>query len=291
MTLKLTLSFVLIAAVAGPLTGCRKHEQAKTQTSSSAAAAKSPAPAASAAQKALTLDEFLAKLAPTSCDALSSCKNDKVKASVELMLTLMAEFGSVGKPALKRQVSAVVAAMKKDKAIFPNEKQCETIGSVALQVVGLTTDALKDKIGKTVKYDGDKAAACLAAIQAPFAPCATEFKMKKSPTLGDLHKISKDLRHDINAHTKVCNDVLVGTVVAGQPCEHSYECVGENSKCKKSLKHKKAKVCVNPKVKLAKAGAPAHAAQAGAHAHVAKASAHVHVVKASKLAHTAKKKK
>ncbi len=239
MSLESKLALVLVLTAAAPIAGCKKGNEGTAKPAGSASAAASAA--AAPAPAGLTADQLMTQLVPTVCTAMTECKNDKVKAMITMSGTMLAGFGSMDKPALKKQMDSVGASMDKDKRWLPNEQECEKIGAVDLQLLGLTPDKLKAKIGKTVKYDGKKAAACLKALSS-LAMCKTEVKLKKEPTLGDMDKISSEIGKKADAETKPCNDMLVGTVELGGDCEYDYECKGEHTKCKKDHKTKK-KVC------------------------------------------------
>jgi hypothetical protein len=232
-------AILLLAASAISLSACDKGDQAKSGSATAGSAAPGTTAAATAqAATSLTPKEFLAKLPPTTCKWLGECKNDKVKFTLTTTAMMVAGFGSMDKPELAKQVKGVGDAMKKDKRSLPNTSECETIGGVAMQVIGLTPEALEAKIGKTVQYDGAKAAACIAAIQSPFALCATEVKLEGEPKLADLDAYGKEVEAPFDAHTKACSDVFTGTVEQGKACEYDFECKGENAGCKK-------KVCVS----------------------------------------------
>lgn len=241
MLLKHKLSLLLVAAVVVPLGACKKGAGKKNAQPAGSASAVASAAAPAPASTALTVDALLTKLAPTVCSSMEQCKNDKVKAIVAMSGMMIAGFGAMDKPALKKQMDGVDATMKKGKRWMPNKQECATIGSVALQVLGMTPEALKPKIGKTVKFDGDKAAQCLKELSS-ISECKTEVKLAKEPKLGDIDKFDKELGKSTDAETKACNEMFTGMVEPGGDCEQDYECKGDHAKCKMDHKKKK-KVC------------------------------------------------
>lgn len=240
MQSKRNVSHLLLAAlVASTLGACQKNEtEAGNNPAASAKPASAPAAATSekkAEETSLTAEAFLSKITPTTCNWVTQCKNDKVKATVATMAMMVASFGSMDRPELAKQMKGVDESMKKDKRWFPTSSECTTIGNVSLQVLGLTSEQLTAKIGKTVKYDGEKAAQCIAQLSSRFKPCETELKLEKEPKLGEIDKFSNELKGDLEAHTKACEGVLTGMVEAGKACEQSFECAGEKSECKKKV--------------------------------------------------------
>jgi hypothetical protein len=234
---------LLLAAtvIAGSQLGCDKAEPtaspaagATPVASSGSAPAKKDeaAPPVPAKVTSIPVTDFLAKLAPTACSWLDQCKNEKVKAFTATMGMMVAGFGAMDKPDLAKQVQGVGDAMKKDKRSLPNKQECETVGGVVLQLGGMTPEILQAKIGKTVQYNGEKAAACFAAIDTPFALCATEVKLTGEPKLSEIEVFEKEFGADLEKHTKTCGEVLTGMVELGQACEYEFECKGEGSKCK-----------------------------------------------------------
>ncbi len=243
MSLKHKLSLLLVVATAAPLGACKKGA-AKAQPAGSASAASNaaaPAPAAAG----MTVDDLLTKLPSSVCGSIEQCKNDKVKAIVATSAMMVAGFGSMDKPELKKQMDGVDATMKKDKRWMPNQQECETIGAVTLKVLGMTPETLKPKLGKTVKFDGQKAAECLKQMSS-LSECKTEVKLAKEPKFSDIDKFDKELGKSTDAETKACNEMLTGMVELGGACEEGYECKGEHTKCKTDHKTKK-KVCVADK--------------------------------------------
>lgn len=239
---------LILGGIATAPLACGSGEQPSGAPAGSAgatsAAATATAAAAGANAKSLALGDFLSKLPPAACGWIDQCKNEKFKALAGTMGMMIAGFGAMDKPALADKLKPVDEAMKKDKRPLPNKQECETIGSIAMEATGLTTATLEAKLDKTVKYDGEKAAACLAAIESPFAPCGTEVKLEGEPKLTDVEKFEKELEGPLDAHTKVCDSVLTGLVDLGAACEYDFECKGEHTKCKKDSKDPKQKVCV-----------------------------------------------
>lgn len=250
MSLKPKLSLVLIAAAAAaPLGGCKKSGKTKAGPTPSAAPAAASAATPKPAAQGIPVDKFAAEIAPTTCDWIEQCKNDKVKAIPVMMAMMVAGFGSMGKPALKKQMDAVSKSMDKDKRWLPNKQECLTIGGIALKLQGLSADTLKAKIGKTVKYDPVKASACLASFKSPFAPCKKEVKLAKDPNLGQTDKFEKQFKGKLDAYTKACNGALTGMVALGGTCEYGFECKGEHTGCRPDPKDHKKKTCQAKKQK------------------------------------------
>lgn len=247
MSHKLCLS-VLLIATAAPLGGCKKGDKGQAGPAGSASPAASTAPAKPAAQ-GMPVDEFASKIAPATCDWMEQCKNDKVKAVVTGAAMMIAEFGSMNKPALLKQMKPIDAAMKKDKRWLPNKQECVTIGGVALKLTGLTADVLEQKIGKTVKYDPVKAQACLASLKTRFAPCTKEVKLAKDPSLSEIDKFNKEFQDQLDAHTKACDEALTGTIAQGSACEYGFECKGEHTRCAHDPTDHKKKTCQPPRHK------------------------------------------
>jgi hypothetical protein len=246
--MKWNVTLLLLATVvAGSQAGCDKGEQKTDAAAASKPGASSNAPGktdeaapkAAAKSTAMPVGDFLAKLTPAACGWLDSCKNEKIKAVTATMGMMIAGFGSMDKPDLAKKVQGVGDAMKQDKRSLPNKAECETVGGVVLQLGGMTPEIVQAKIGKTVQYDGEKATACFAAIDAPFAPCATEVKLTGEPKLSDIDGFEKEFSADLDKHTKACGEVLTGMVEIGQACEYEFECKGEHSKCKGAAGAKK----------------------------------------------------
>jgi len=250
----LALSFLVPLVPLVPLvlagtvsTGCKK----KTTTAPAAGDADSTAsatPNASAsvtvpptlATPDLTITEFTAKIAPTTCTMLAACKNDKVKATLSMSVILAASFGSMDKPDLAKEMQGVSKSMKADKRFLPSEAECTTIGNIALKVVGVTPD----KVGKTLAYDATKGAACLASIATAPEPCKTEVKLAAEPKFKDIDAFGKELHDPLEAYAKPCEDVITGLVEVGAACDSDLECKGKGNKCQKAKDLKiKTKVC------------------------------------------------
>lgn len=242
MSLELKLSLLLVVTAIAPLGACKKGSgKSNAQPAASASAASGSGAAAAPAAASLTVDELLTKLVPTVCNTVEQCKNDKLKAVVTTTATMVAGFGAMGKPKLQKQLDSVDATMKKDNRWIPDKQECQTLGGVALEVLGLTPGALKAKIGKTVKYDGKKAAACLEEVSS-LPECRTEVKLAQEPKLGEIDKFNKEMGKRMEADTKACNEMLTGMVKLGGACEEGYECKGEHTRC--VMDHaKNKKVC------------------------------------------------
>ena len=250
------VSLLLLAGVlAGSMVGCGgKEEQpaggSPSATGSAAAPGKAgstaaPGKAADASPKAssLPINDFLSKVTPAACGWIDQCKNEKVKALTAATGMMIAGFGALDKPELSKQMKTVETLMNGDKRSLPNKQECETIGGVVLQVIGMTPESLQAKIGKTVQYDGEKAAACLATFASPFEPCNTEVKLTGEPKMSDISGFEKELEGPLDAYMKACEGMLTGMVEVGQACEADFECKGEHSKCKTDPKNPKAKAC------------------------------------------------
>jgi hypothetical protein len=227
-----SISFA-IAAI-GLVGGCDDKERPATNSTASTSAT-TPSRIGDGQTKGVTVDEFLANVTPTSCKALAECKSDKVRASVDLAMITVASFGVQDHPALQQRLNGALEARKKERAALANEQQCRTIGDVAMKALGLTPEALKEQIGKTVKYDGEKASACIAKLASPLPACATEVRLGSEPKSAEVRSYASELRGEMNAHIEVCDDVLVGTIGTGQPCKHHYECSGAHAKCDKNM--------------------------------------------------------
>lgn len=248
--MKRNVTHLLIATtIVGMLAGCEnKTEQtanskpATTPEAAKSATATKPAeaaPAEAAKAKSVPVTDFLAKLAPTACSWIDQCKNDKFKVVTSTMGMMIAGLGSMDKPELGKKVQGIGDAMKTEKRSLPNKQECETIGGVVLQVIGMTPEALQAKSGKTVQYDGEKAAACLAAFEKPLTACTTEFKITGEPKLSEMGEYEKEFKSDMDAQMKPCEGVFMGMVEAGGACEYEFECKGERSKCKGAAGAKK----------------------------------------------------
>ncbi|HSO36054.1 MAG TPA: hypothetical protein VLT33_26185 [Labilithrix sp.] len=249
--MKASASYLALAlAVAGAATvsckdkGAGKGDAAAASSASSAAGAAASGSAAAATPAAtaeLSLEDFVGKVAPTTCKMLEQCKNDKVKATVTTTVMMVAGFGSMDKPELAKEVSAVGKTMKAEKRWLPNEAECATTGNVALKVVGMN-ETLKARVGKSVAYDGKKAASCIASIANAPDACKTEVKLATEPKFKEIDTFSKELHDPLEAYGKPCEDVVSGLVEAGAACEYDLECKGKDTKCGKG-KTPKAKTC------------------------------------------------
>lgn len=239
----LALTSLLAIACDKPTPGPDKTGPTSADTKLVGAKAPEAPPPAPAAPVEPTLEQFLAKTSPATCKMIDACKNDKAKAVITTSVMLVAAFGSMDKPDLQKQVSGIDKAMKADKRWLPNEGECTTIGNVALSALGLDAAALKDKIGKTVAYDGKKAAACLAAISAAPDACKTEVKLTSEPKFSQIEAFEKELKEPLDAFSKPCEEVVTGLVDTDGACELDVECKGKGTKCKAGKKDPKAKVC------------------------------------------------
>ena len=141
-----------------------KNADATTTAASVAATADKPAEKAAAAPAELPLDQFLTKAVPAACKTIAECKNDKMKVATTMPVMLIAGFGTIDKPELGNEVKAVNTSMKADKRFVPNEKECTTLGGVAMKVLGMQADALNGKVGKTIAYDASMVAQYADAV-------------------------------------------------------------------------------------------------------------------------------
>jgi hypothetical protein len=243
--MKRTSTLLLVVGVLA--WGCKPKGTTTDQTAdASVKSAESAVPSASASAQApqdIPVDQFLSKIAPATCQVISQCKNDKVKATMTTSVLLIASFGSLDKPDLQKQMSGIDKGMKADKRWLPNDAECATIGNVALQVLGLKAEVVKEKTGKTMAYDGKKAASCLASLATPPDPCKTEVKLATEPKFSEIDKFSKELDSAMDAYANPCKDVVTGTVALNGACEYDLECKDKDAKCQAGKKDKKARTC------------------------------------------------
>ena len=238
---------LVIAGIAA--VGCKKKDKdgevgpaaaGSASASAASAAAGSAAPVAAPPAGEVSVADFTARVAPTTCKMLEACKNDKVKATLSMSVMLVASFGSMDKPDLAKEMQDVSKSMKAEKRFLPNEAECTTTGNVALKVVGMTPD----KVGKTLAYDAKKGAACLASIAAPPEQCKTEVKLATEPKFKDIDAFGKELHDPLEAYAKPCEDVITGMVDIGGACDSDVECKGKGNKCQKGKDPKvKTKSC------------------------------------------------
>lgn len=207
--------------------------------SGSAAKSADVAPPAPEPPKPPTVSEFLTKITPSVCSWIDQCKNDKVKVVTLTTGIMIAGFGTLDKPDLAKKVRPIGDTMKADKRSFPNKEECQTLGDVVLQVLGATPDSIQAKVGKTVRYDAEKSVACLAALEKPLSVCSTEFKVKGEPNFSTVASYEKEFKTELDAHLKVCEEVITGMADAGAACEFDFECKAEGSKCKGAAGKKK----------------------------------------------------
>lgn len=250
--MKLSTLLVSSLALTAFVAGCKaKPGDASADASTNAAAMSASAGASAkveAAPAELPLDQFVGKIPSSTCKMLDDCKNDKVKVVITTSAMLVAGFGSMDNPEAQKQMSGVDKSMKADKRIFPNNAECNTVGTVALGVLGMKADAIQPKIGKTVAYDGKKAAACLASIATPPDACKTENKVTTEPKMKDIDSMSTELKPALESYAKACEEVMTGMVEAGGACEYEFECKGKDMKCKSSGTGKtKTKTCAAKK--------------------------------------------
>jgi len=238
--LVLTLGMAALATVSCKKKGAADGADAEATAAGSAAASSAPA-AAPPAPKDLTVDEFVAKIAPTTCKMVDQCKNDKVKATVSMTAMMFASFGSFDKPDLQKQVGDVGKTMKAEKRWLPSEAECGTIGGVALKVLGMSPEVLKDRVGKSVSYDAKKASACITSLGSQPDVCKTEVKLATEPKFKEIDTFSKELHDPLDAYGKPCEGVVEGLVDVGGACDYDLECKGKGNSCTKGKDAKKPK--------------------------------------------------
>lgn len=241
---RISVSAALTAVTLLAVAACKdKPSDGPAAKPSAAAAASAAAPAGSAsanttsattaaASSDMPLADFLGKIPTTACKALSECKNDKVKAVATMPVMLIAGFGTMDKPDLQKELEPVNSGMKQSKRWLPNDAECATLGGVALKVLGMQADTLEKKIGKTVNYDAKKGAACIESLAKAPAACGTEVKLATEPKMKDMDAMSKEVKSELDAYAKPCEEVFEGTVEAGGACEIDLECKGKDVKCK-----------------------------------------------------------
>ncbi|MEI9885766.1 MAG: hypothetical protein WDN08_04555 [Rhizomicrobium sp.] len=180
---------------------------------------------------------------------IDQCKNDKVKATVTMTAMMFASFGSFDKPELQKEVSAVGKSMKAEKRWLPNEAECATTGNVALKVLGMSPEVLKDRVGKSVSFDGKKASACITSLGTQPDVCKTEVKLATEPKFREIESFEKELKAPLDAYGKPCEGVVEGLVDVGGACEYDLECKGKGVTCTKAKDAKKAKGATAPAAK------------------------------------------
>ncbi len=218
--------------------GCKDKNVAKgTETTGAAASIQSPK-----APPDVSVDDFVAKIAPAVCHTVDQCKNEKVAAVLTAMPMMVATFGAVDSPDLLRQMAPVEATMKVEKRWLPTEAECKTAGSVALQSVGMKSAFLKANVGKTLSYDGKKAAACLASLEAPPDACKQTLKLAAGPKVAEVAGFQRELKEPLEAYVKPCEKVVSGLVEADKACEYDLQCKGD-LKCRPGKKDPKAQTC------------------------------------------------
>ena len=224
------LLFVSLAVVSVAACKAKVTPESGDASTSAASMSASAKPAEVAAE--IPVDQFIAKLAPSTCKMFDECKNDKLKVVVSASAMMIAGFGSMGDPEAQKQVSAVDKSMKADKRFIPNNAECTTIGNIAVGVMGMKADDVKGRIGKTVNYDAKKAASCIASVSTPPEVCKTEAKVTTEPKMSDIDSMSKELKPALESYAKACEEVMTGMVEPGGACEFEFECKGKDMKCK-----------------------------------------------------------
>lgn len=251
--MKIRLPFALVALlVAAALPACKDKKSADTQTTGAAldttpAAAPKAASAAAAAPKDPTLEEFVAKTPAAACKTLTTCKNDKVKAVASMSAMLVVGFGTIDKPDLAKDVKSIDTAWKNEKRFLPTESECNTLGGIAMKVVGMDASTLAPHLGKTIAYDAQKAGACLASLSTQPAACAEEVKLAAEPKMKEIESMEKELKPSLDGFAKPCEGVLTGLVESGGACEIDAECKGEKAKCKPAAAAKNGKAAKGSK--------------------------------------------
>jgi len=229
MTVFTLATFAVVGAVA-----CKGKDAGSNATTTAASVDSNgtkPAEKAAAASE-VPLDQFLTKVVPATCKTITECKNDKVKVAATMPIMLITGFGTIDKPELGKEVKGVDDSMKADKRFIPNEKECSTLGNVALKVMDFQADKLNAKVGKTIAYDSKKAAACIASLSKAPDACGTEVKLASEPKMKEIDTISKEVKPALDGYAAPCEDVISGLVEAGGACESDVECKGKGLKCK-----------------------------------------------------------
>jgi hypothetical protein len=235
MTNKLILAtFLAMVATAA----CGDKTDAAGSGSVSASPAGSGAASAAAkkdepvAAKALTLAQFTTDMPAAACKTMAACKNEEVTAGIGFAMQMMAGFGGMDDPKIAADSKSVAESMKKDGRQTMNAAECTTIMGAVTTLSGFSAEKFQAAIdAKKVEFNGDKAAACVAALSAEPAFCKDEKKVKPDLKFGDIDAMMKPYEKDLEAYLKSCGEALVGKVAAGEPCESNFECAGENVAC------------------------------------------------------------
>jgi hypothetical protein len=229
----LTVVSVAALAVFGSVACKGKDGNAGTTTSAASVDTNGTKPAEKAAAPAeVPLDQFLTKVVPATCKTITECKNDKVKVAATMPVMLITGFGTIDKPELGKEVKGVDDSMKADKRFIPNEKECTTLGNVALKVLDMDAEKLNAKVGKTIAYDAKKASACITSLGKAPNECSTEVKLATEPKMGEIDAISKEVKPSLDGFAQPCEDVVTGLVDVGGACDSDLECKGKGMKCK-----------------------------------------------------------
>jgi hypothetical protein len=193
------------------------------------------------APKSLTVEQFTADAPVAACKTLASCKNEEVTISIGAMLMMMAGFATLEDPAASKELEAISAAMKKEGRNTINGDECNKIMGAVTKSTGFNAETIQASIdAKKTEFNGEKAAACYAALSTQPSFCKDEKKVAGDPKLGELDRMMKAYEKELDAHTKACDETFVGKLAAGSACEHDFECAGEKVECKQKKCAKKA---------------------------------------------------
>jgi hypothetical protein len=228
------LSMVLIAALlALPLVGCDSKKGEKTEEKAEAEQAAAEKTEEKAEEKEeesdeMTVAQFSEKLVPTACEALDTCKNEKLKAGASAMVMMTAGFGAMGDKDFAKKVKPVQDAMKKDERSALTGDECNTVLGAFSDKTGMDGETLSSKVGKTIEFDAAKAEKCLAGLESIKA-CEEEVKLEGKMKMQELDKVLKESK--FQESLQVCEGVMKGTLKEGDECEYTYECSGDALKC------------------------------------------------------------
>jgi hypothetical protein len=192
------------------------------------------------APKSLTVAQFTTDMPAAACKALTTCKNEEVSTSVGAMVMLMAGFAAMQDPALGKELKGIGDTMKTEKRNAMNGDECTKVMGALTKTIGFTADKVQASVdGKKAEFNGEKAAACTAALATQPNFCKEEKKLTKEPNMGEMDKMMKAYEKDVEAYLQPCKDTLVGKVAEGEACEFDFECAGEKTACKQKKCAKK----------------------------------------------------
>ncbi len=234
-----TLVGLLSLTACGDKTDAAASGSASAKPAASGAASGAPKKEEPAAAKPLTLAQFTTDVPVAACKTVVSCKNEEVSVSAGTTMQMVAGFGGMDDPKITADLKAIGEAMEKDKRQVMNASECTTVMGAVTKVSGFSAEKIQPSIdAKKVEFNGEKAAACLAAVSAEPPFCKEEKKVKPDLKLADLEKIMKPYQKEFEDHLKACDGALVGKVAIGEACESGFECAGDEVDCK-------AKKCVS----------------------------------------------